>query len=1417
MKKPLLSLLAIGVLFSAGASEIVKPILTPKKERADTLKIGKSMQSGGVFGFEEEGGWTFSEEGTAGYSEDVCYDGKQSLHIVRSNTDTYFYATNKTPFPVEGAKRYRIGFYYKSQYSYGVSVSMNITTYDASGDQIRTVEGGNMKLNADSLSRDWSEFFIEFQAKNNAASATMTIVVKYGKADIYVDKAFCSATGDEVYDETFSAPKEDGSLMNWDFEDAALTEEGTLAISSGGIAKTTWKRFLSGYGYTFTFDAKSTGDSKGKIRFEFFDSSNISVQTVEKEYDLSDELLTKSAEVTVKRGVKAHVSFINASGSVIYIDNVHAVKSYSPNDESGWTGQWVTYPDKDVTADAAYQNRWYRKKFNITEPIASASLQVTADDVRYPYVNGHSFGRGGAWSTPSVVDITQYLVEGENVFAARVYNGSYYSGLLFEITIITESGRALSVYSDSETVSSKEAGPLTGEILSNEDLSWTLTDYDDSSWVNTYVIGPVGSMPWGSIPFISAASAVPELEVINVKMPSEAKLGGSMDFEITWKPLKDIEKPISVSASFWGKYSSDVDESDPAKSVLTQISGPEMTSWKADAEVTIGYKIDVPDFIEAGSYMLQLDTDAISIVNNPDYSNNKLRGHYVKFLETEIEIEQVSIVRQKGLTKVRIGEEDYAPYLFMQSDGLKYFKPSYAQNLYNSGMRLFSVGNNKVVDTITGESTWTGDNEYNFEPFDETIYTTLSGAPKAKLLVMISCDPPSWWLNKYPEERALSAKGGTDSVSYASKKWVRDVCAYLRAVLKHMKSMPYAAHIFAVKFAQGSTYEWQEYGMEIGNCSDFSKIAQKEWRIYLKNRYQTNSALQAAWGDASVTFETASIPAYGERESSSYASLLDGVKQRSVLDYQDFKAYNVTNSILAFSSVVKEVSDGKWLAGTYQGYITNALTYESSGIANNEFARLLEPSSPCDFFCGPVSYMTRQSGYSNTPMQAATSIVNAGKLCLVEFDERTVKVDMPDQSPSTMDEWGKTYTLEDTINVMKRDAGNTLISGYGAWIYDMTGGWYDDAEIYNLVSLMMAEWSYAMEHQDNENNREVAFVIEDKMPSDYAYNFGGSYSALEVNLSRQKEDLAAIGAGYDMYLASDFKKGLPKDYKLYIFVGNRFDQQTIDGINEECKRDDKAVLWIGTPGIYGQDGSMNAGNISSLIDMEVSLVSGNVYTAVTIDESNEDALTSGARGITYGKGEIMEVNPVASVIDSGAISLGHIKNSDYVGLAYKEVSNENGSYLSVFSSFGHVPAQVLRNIMKRVGAHIYDESFSDVVFSSNGYLCIDSPYGGERTIYLPKKYDVYDVYSQRLVAQNVDQFDISFEPKGTYLFRLMDANTYGKDDPLPEPTSDDKIISNVLVASIVLTTMGAIAVVATAVVLAFAVSINRQKKAKRKE
>ena len=155
------------------------------------------------------------------------------------------------------------------------------------------------------------------------------------------------------------------------------------------------------------------------------------------------------------------------------------------------------------------------------------------------------------------------------------------------------------------------------------------------------------------------------------------------------------------------------------------------------------------------------------------------------------------------------------------------FSPEYAAGMAEAGVVLMEFPNTRNYYMNGLGPVWTGVNQYDFKIFDDLIYETLEGAPHAKIMLALDADPPEWWLNANPGERAVDSNGGTyaNGVSYASEKWREDVSRYYKAVIEHILSQPYADHIFAVKITAGTTVEWQQYGMSLSSCGDYSPAA----------------------------------------------------------------------------------------------------------------------------------------------------------------------------------------------------------------------------------------------------------------------------------------------------------------------------------------------------------------------------------------------------------------------------------------------------------------------------------------------------------------------------------------------------------------------------------------------------------------
>lgn len=84
------------------------------------------------------------------------------------------------------------------------------------------------------------------------------------------------------------------------------------------------------------------------------------------------------------------------------------------------------------------------------------------------------------------------------------------------------------------------------------------------------------------------------------------------------------------------------------------------------------------------------------------------------------------------------------------------------------------------------------------------------------------------------------------------------------------------------------------------------------------------------------------------------------------------------------------------------------------------------------------------------------------------------------------------------------------------------------------------------------------------------------------------------------------------------------------------------------------------------------------------------------------------------------------------------------------------------NILRGYG-NILIEDKNDVVFRNENYIALASVYGGERTIKLDKKCDVYDVFRGEYVAKGVTEFTVELKEGTTTLFRVGD---YKDEEPV---------------------------------------------------
>ena len=343
-----------------------------------------------------------------------------------------------------------------------------------------------------------------------------------------------------------------------------------------------------------------------------------------------------------------------------------------------------------------------------------------------------------------------------------------------------------------------------------------------------------------------------------------------------------------------------------------------------------------------------------------------------------------------------------------------------------------------------------------------------------------------------------------------------------------------------------------------------------------------------------------------------------------------------------------------------------------------------------------------------------------------------------------------------------------MIKGAGLWWYDMYGGWFDDPEIYSMIKAAKAEWDRAV-NQPVKSNSKIAYIIGDDIATTLAYSFDGTYHFLYEALYEQKESLGHIGTSYDMLYLSDIEDGFVREYDVYLILATNVTEKQKTAIDKYLIKDGKTIIWIGAPGIYGEDGTMSVDYVSALTDITLAKAPTSNYGIRII---GNETYTKGLDGKLYGRINSTKVDPMFYVNDKSAETLGKIYNSNLTGLAAKAVQTEDGGYyMSIYSAVGNIPEELLRNILRICGVKLV-ESENDVVFRNNAYVSVASPYGGKKTIEFDSKVDVYDVFKGEYIAKNVSKVEVEMDA-GTTLLLRMEKHTGETPTPDDSSSGDD--------------------------------------------
>lgn len=477
---------------------------------------------------------------------------------------------------------------------------------------------------------------------------------------------------------------------------------------------------------------------------------------------------------------------------------------------------------------------------------------------------------------------------------------------------------------------------------------------------------------------------------------------------------------------------------------------------------------------------------------------------------------------------------------------------------HEAGIDLVSVCTQIDLD-------WKEDGTYTAEHQIKCIREITASNPNAKILFRLNLTPPYWWMRKYPEELIKyygvesadtgrgeyviqKDKGNEIKVSFVSKRWHRDVKKVLQKLCRILREQDLAQHVFAIQVAYGTYGEWHMFGHYGGGSGlfegDYSKPMLAYFRAYLKKKYKTDAALKKAWGDDSVTLQTAALATPAMRKSyvneDGFLYRLPEYHMRALDSLKCFQL-GAPHAIATFAKYIKELWDGV-LVGSFYGYFFGC---------GDVFGRMLEPhvllrDKNIDFLAGPSAYTANKRAGNATFLRymAETMRLNH-KLFICEMDQGFTSWSFYRSEP------GNSYTCKDNVEynaIMARNIFENILRGMGSWyfdhrlptdnMYEKIGYWDHPERMAAIKNVRDFAENMRQMRPDFQSSADVLIVYDTQSVYHFGHSLTGDGSDVHntYNQFDMANAIAKAGVGYDMIFLYDLQKCDMSKYKCVLFV-----------------------------------------------------------------------------------------------------------------------------------------------------------------------------------------------------------------------------------------------------------------------------------------
>ncbi len=638
--------------------------------------------------------------------------------------------------------------------------------------------------------------------------------------------------------------------------------------------------------------------------------------------------------------------------------------------------------------------------------------------------------------------------------------------------------------------------------------------------------------------------------------------------------------------------------------------------------------------------------------------------------------------------------------------------------------------------------------------------------PNVLVLLRVRMSPQQNWAEIHPDD-VLTYQDGTRifhskwtaSHSYASKTWRQDASERLAALIEHLQQAGLEEHILGYLFFVGWSGEWnffrqardelsgERYAQLTSMAVDHSPAMRRAFRVYLREKYQTDARLRAAWQDPQITLDSADPPTEEEVYNELPNQLNPAAGCAKAADYFACNAKEVADSLLEFARVARTCSpnriNGAFFGAFLFAHIGGNRSLQRGGHADID--RVLA-APDIDFICSPQSYQSRRLGGHSPSMCLVDSAKKHGKLVWYEFDQPTHLATDEPGAPAVA-ERDVPRSLAETVALMRRGFGYALTNRLGIWWWDQAGRWgkaveggvwYRDPAIRSEFALYQRIWTQALADPERSLPRPEIAVIYDPRA---CFRQQSSWRDLSYDLIyRQVDALGKMGAPYELYSLGDLDK--IEGHKLYIVL-NAFDldSEQVRDLKRLTRVPGVTTLWFYAPGYLSPNGA-GCRRVSELTGAEVSETEIPLTAMLTpLPALNLTEMPNPALG------RKKRLQPTLRI--DGGRTLAVYEGTT---IPAATVVRRDGWQAFLFAS-APLPAAVLRHVVAEAGCHRYTTD-DDVIYTGRNHIVLHTAKAGTHTVRLPVARTVRDAVGGKLLAREARQVSLECSGPKTWILAV---------------------------------------------------------------